>query len=755
MAGNLDIIKEYLVSIGFAVNQAQFNKANKQMTDLEKMVKGQSKSMASNVTAAGKYLSVAVTSVISSVSKMATGQDKAFSGKQFTNWGKQITEAKKRLADLGNQIKKTDKELTDQEKKKERKARETQLDQGRTGAARLTSGQPRVPDNADKVPNNSDNEAIKSLNKEVNRGKILAVQFKEAIKQLGIAMKYITPIIASTTSAIAGMVAWTAKAQLEYQKFGTRMWMDTQTAKDFKIALDGVGESMEDIAWNPELRNQFMELNRLSKSLHTPGDSVDRFRGVRDIMFEFKKFRVEMKYATEWISYYLIKNFAGPLKKIHEYIQDIQKKLVIHMPEWTKKVADFFTSFLNVAGSAIRFIKDIFNTVFDFFQKSPGKVKMMLLAIGAAITLFLAGPAGRMAAAFGFLLLLIEDFYAYLDGRKSSKTLAPIWKEFLKIYESFKDAKFGDSLRTLIQGLADVVKGIHSVFSTSTGKDANNTLQFWQAFAKAISTVVEKLGQLLSFFGKGFSGAPGLETTDAFEKLFGIKNDKTKPKTGFRKFLEFLFTSPQEAQSKYIEARKKDIKKASLMYGVPEELIRRVIRQESGGDQSKVSSKGAIGLMQLMPKTAKALGVNPKDASQNIMGGTKYLSQLYKQFGSWEKALAAYNAGPGTVKKYGGIPPYAETRNYVESILRGINLKHLQNNLAYLQNGGYQQNVYQNPRKNVGDNITTITVGDVVVTVGGSNASPQEIAKAVKVELQTLNKIDTTRKMRDLSGVQL
>lgn len=114
---------------------------------------------------------------------------------------------------------------------------------------------------------------------------------------------------------------------------------------------------------------------------------------------------------------------------------------------------------------------------------------------------------------------------------------------------------------------------------------------------------------------------------------------------------------------------------SAAKYGVDPLLVKAVIKQESGGRQYKsngqvlTSSAGAIGIMQLMPGTAKGLGVNPYDVGQNIDGGVKLLSQNIKAFGSIPLALAAYNAGGGAVKKYGGIPPYAETQNYVKSIM--------------------------------------------------------------------------------------
>ncbi|WGW02792.1 lytic transglycosylase domain-containing protein [Tropicibacter oceani] len=107
---------------------------------------------------------------------------------------------------------------------------------------------------------------------------------------------------------------------------------------------------------------------------------------------------------------------------------------------------------------------------------------------------------------------------------------------------------------------------------------------------------------------------------------------------------------------------------AARKHGVPEDLFLRLVNQESRFNASARSHKGAIGLAQLMPGTAKVLGVDPHDPRQNLEGGARYLKMQYQEFGSWRLALAAYNAGPGAVKKHGGVPPYRETKNYVKKI---------------------------------------------------------------------------------------
>jgi len=110
-------------------------------------------------------------------------------------------------------------------------------------------------------------------------------------------------------------------------------------------------------------------------------------------------------------------------------------------------------------------------------------------------------------------------------------------------------------------------------------------------------------------------------------------------------------------------------------HGLPPSLLRAVAWQESRGRAGAVSSKGALGVMQLMPATAAFLGVDPLDVNDNLRGGAMFLRQQLDRFGSVPLALAAYNAGPGAVKRFGGIPPYRETRLYVASILARLSIE--------------------------------------------------------------------------------
>lgn len=109
---------------------------------------------------------------------------------------------------------------------------------------------------------------------------------------------------------------------------------------------------------------------------------------------------------------------------------------------------------------------------------------------------------------------------------------------------------------------------------------------------------------------------------------------------------------------------------AGQMHGLPPGLMAAIVRAESAGNPSAISRAGAIGLAQLMPATAKQMGVDPWNSWENVYGGAKYLAQLLHRFGRLDFAIAAYNAGPGRVHSYAGIPPFRETQTYVKRVLR-------------------------------------------------------------------------------------
>ena len=128
--------------------------------------------------------------------------------------------------------------------------------------------------------------------------------------------------------------------------------------------------------------------------------------------------------------------------------------------------------------------------------------------------------------------------------------------------------------------------------------------------------------------------------------------------------------NPNQSQAETSKPTVKDyIVKHSLEMGIDPALGLSIAKMESGFVHEKRSSFGAVGVFQLMPSTARRLGYNPYYLSDNIRGGLMYYKMMYQKFGSVELALAAYNAGPGNVSKYKGVPPFAETKRFVRGIM--------------------------------------------------------------------------------------
>jgi soluble lytic murein transglycosylase-like protein len=167
------------------------------------------------------------------------------------------------------------------------------------------------------------------------------------------------------------------------------------------------------------------------------------------------------------------------------------------------------------------------------------------------------------------------------------------------------------------------------------------------------------------------SGASGLAVNSALAKELGVDLVSSSDTSAGSVNATLSSTSSSGSDLVTTEELNNYFAEASATYGVDEKLLKAVAKAESNFNPSAVSSAGAIGIMQLMPSTAAGLGVSDAfDARENILGGAKYLAKLLNKYnGDTSLALAAYNAGSARVDEYGGIPPFAETQNYVAKVL--------------------------------------------------------------------------------------
>ena len=648
----------------------------------------------------------------------------------------------------------------------------------------------------------------------------------------------ISTALASVSASIVGVMSAAAKQDLAIEKYSRSMLVSKSAAMEMKTAIDALGESIQDIQLTPELLGRYRALVTDGRSMKIGGDYEGTMKNFRDLIFEFTRLKQEASYALQWVGYYLMKHLAKPLADAKATFKSFNDNLIKTMPVWTEKVARALVYIINIGKHFLDLLKAIGKTVYDVWDAFPRGIKIATAALAGFFMLLRASPLGKMVALVSSLLLLVDDYFGYMEGKQAA--MGPIWDKlnaywerfvgylksakesvfslagkvsdwiqevrqsdalsefvtlvkdlstafydlgsgivefvtaaFKDLLEAFKDHDMASKFTDLMERLKEILWGILGVLKYCI----QTVAEWYKEIAKSdelkdfIDAIVELSGALMDLFNAlvdlvmiAFSGFFGeMEKTqkaytfrDAVKAVVGMItamiraiSDVVKGLTQFfkmmtdnRLFKEFwrgmgqavkgfadivlgaiamvgrlgqallalvrgdykkaaklagdAFSGKAEAngensswQSGRIDglsageaAAEPYIQEAARGFNINPNLLRALVKQESGFDPDAESAVGAIGYSQLMPETAEELGVNPWDPRENILGGAKYLRQQLDTFnGDVKKALAAYNAGPGAVIEYNGIPPYEETQNYVISVL--ANLKEYESRTTY------------------------------------------------------------------------
>ncbi len=281
----------------------------------------------------------------------------------------------------------------------------------------------KFSDNVAKETKKADKETGESTGNMGDKVDSLGKQYVKSASMIATAL-------ASITVATVGLLSKVSDMDLGYQKFALHMFLGRDAAREMKIAMDSLGESIEDIAWMPEIRQRYFSLVNQGRGLEGGPDMDKQLRYLRDIRFEFTRLQLEGTYGMRWVAYHMTQYLAGPLAEFKSGMKSLNDWLTERMPEWSDKLARVFTVAFNVARSFWRFLSDMFGKLSQTWDMLPSWAKKIAVALAVAFA-----PLSPVTKAIGALILLLDDFYAYMDGRKSSKLLAPVWHQLISVVD--------------------------------------------------------------------------------------------------------------------------------------------------------------------------------------------------------------------------------------------------------------------------------------------------------------------------------
>lgn len=362
--------------------------------------------------------------------------------------------------------------------------------------------------------------------------------------KLGSILKYgaIFAGLAKVTEAVIDNIKAVASADLEYQKLAQSMWVTKDTAKTLSVVLKTMGASQEDVAWVPELREQFFRLRQEMAELSTPADADGQLAWIREIGYDVQSLQLKLKMFKEWVVYYLIKELQPYIKEFQEFIRWLNDKFGKNLPALARKVASVLASVVRVAMSLVKALKWVFEGIYNFIDALPSKTKALVAVFAVVGAAIMAGPFGLMMMAIGTALIMLEDFFGYLEGRESSNTLKPLWKWltdennplhriitklgdgiafilekltelFEKVFTEERQEKLKETVANIAKGVAEIAEGLATIVESIFGKKYPVVKKFWDFFLTAVGKVVDKvltltnsMGHLMRALGKAMQG---------------------------------------------------------------------------------------------------------------------------------------------------------------------------------------------------------------------------------------------------------
>lgn len=312
--------------------------------------------------------------------------------------------------------------------------------------------------------------------------------------------------VAAANVGIASYLGSLARADMDTELFARRMWITADQGKAIQESLKATGRSMEDVWFSPELRAQFIELQKVAQDVRPPAEFKEQMKDIRDVSLEFMKLRVILAYALQWIGFYLTKYLAEPIAKIKKGMVELNAFIKANLPTISRDIAKFLSGFVSM-GEAVLWVLMRLGAL---IAGLPHNVKVAGVALAALFAVMAASPMGLMIMGLSMMMLLLEDFYTFSEGGKSA--LPGLWSWVSDTFgkgSEFADA-FGDSVNQLhddLQLLFNIMRDLQENF------DKENTFSHMIDAFKAVYELVKNIEQKVRDLIKALTDLAGIGDT--------------------------------------------------------------------------------------------------------------------------------------------------------------------------------------------------------------------------------------------------
>jgi len=356
------------------------------------------------------------------------------------------------------------------------------------------------------------------LRQAFNNGTKKARQFSRGLAMAGTAA---AGLLIAANTGIARFVSGLARADDEITRFATDMGKSREEAQRLHMTLSAMGHTMAEIEASPELTRKFQRLQQDAAAVQIP-DMSEGLGQVRAIQTEFLRLRQAGAHAVKWVGHHLLKYLAQPMEQLRETFSGLNDRILVNLPEWTKRIASVMASVVRITATVVRGASAIFRAIKRVFDMIPAEIKLLMGALMAFSGFIRAGPIGKLIMIFTLLMMLVEDFFTYLDGGEA--LLGGLWRWIINLWDKINEGgglierlktAFTNAMDTAVSAIVWTIDWISRLWGRLRDNGALNN--FRDAFIQVGTAIRDLWMAVQSIITTLFSGfRDGAETVQPF-----------------------------------------------------------------------------------------------------------------------------------------------------------------------------------------------------------------------------------------------